>query len=223
MKKMALITTMILCLVLTACGNKEESQTTQEEVTVENTVVEEIPEEVVEETEEVETTVEEENIGDVDVSAEGLTMADMQELELGLDMFVQEIDEGTKDSFAGFKLLFPGGFYQTRILDGTVAAEMDSIAFIMDFSSRKADAPTSAREERNETLETIGKYVVHKIPYSDGQYGAEYSYRIYDTESGKALFVSIIINKNSEYQEYGDNLVSEYLPAFEEVLYNNLK
>lgn len=222
MKKMALITTMILCLVLTACGNKEESQTTQEEVAVENTVIEENPEEVVEETEEVEEPVEE-VIGDVDISEEGLTMTDMQELELGLDIPIEETAEGAFSSFEGFKILFPSSVYQTKVTDGSVEAQLESIWFILDPAARKNDAPTSAREDRNETLETIGKYVVHKMPRANDKYGLDYSYRIYDTESGNALFITIVINKNSEYQEYGDNLVNEYFPAFEEVLYNNLK
>ena len=35
--------------------------------------------------------------------------------------------------------------------------------------------------------------------------------------------ILLTINKESEYQDYGDELVAEFAPKFEEVLYSNLQ
>lgn len=220
MKKMVLLLTMILCLALTACGNKDMDETQATETTKSSVSVEEtIPEK---ESEEVKAS-EEENIGDVDISADSLSMADMQELEIGLDTPVAEIDADTSSVVEGFKVLFPGGAYITKTTNASSEVELDSIHFILSVTTEKAEAPTSAREDRDETLETIGNYVVRKIVRSNGSYGVDQTYSIYDTASGKAADIDIVITKRADYQEYCDKLVEEYMPKFEEVLYSNLQ
>lgn len=224
---------MLLILTLgvtfTACGNKsaEEIKTVESTQIVEDTkdnasVEETIPEN---ESEEVKNTDSEENIGDVDILADSLSMADMQELEIGLDTPVSETDPGTSSVVDGFKVLFPGGAYITKTTAASSEVELDSIHFILSVTTRNEEAPTSAREDRGETLETIGNYVVHKIVNSDSHnsYGVDQMYHIYDTSSGKAAYITIVINKKSDYQEYCDKLVDEYMPKFEEVLYSNLQ
>lgn len=220
MKKMVLLLTMILCLALTACGNKDTDETQATETTKSSVSVEEtIPEK---ESEEVIAT-EEENIGDVVISADSLSMADMQELEIGLDTPVAEIDADTSSVVEGFKVLFPGGAYITKTTNASSEVELDSIHFILSVTTENAEAPTSAREDRDETLETIGNYVVRKIVRSNGSYGVDQTYSIYDTASGKAADIDIVITKRADYQEYCDKLVEEYMPKFEEVLYSNLQ
>ena len=221
-KNLFLLTTMILCLTFTACGKKEAENTQTRQEAENQTVVEDTKTEEVSVTES-ESTIEE-VIGDVDLPTTNITMADMQELVAGQDIIINEINEGTRDSFDGFKLLFPNSSFQTRDGVETKEADLEKIHFILSYTSRKENAPESVREERGHTLQTIGKYVVHFIPTCEnGQYGLNYTYRIYDTESGNAIYVGIVINKKSDYQEYGDSLVEEFMPAFEEILFGNLQ
>ena len=227
MKKMVMLLILTLGVTFTACGNKsaEEIKTVESTQIVEDTkdnasVEETIPEN---ESEEVKNTDSEENIGDVDILADSLSMADMQELEIGLDTPVSETDPGTSSVVDGFKVLFPGGAYITKTTDASSEVELDSIHFILSVTTRNEEAPTSAREDREETLETIGNYVVHKIVTRNSSRGVDETYRIYDTTSGNAAYIDIIITKRSDYQEYCDKLVDEYMPKFEEVLYSNLQ
>ena len=241
MKKMVMLLILTLGVTFTACGNKsteevkktENTQIVKDTQTVKDTQMAEDTKDSVsmEETmpedkpEEVKNTDTEEIIGDVDISADSLSMADMQELEIGLDTPFSETDPGTSSVVDGFKVLFPGGAYITKTTAASSEVELDSIHFILSVTTRNEEAPTSAREDRGETLETIGSYVVHKIVYSDSHnsYGVDQMYRIYDTSSGKAAYIAIVINKRSDYQEYCDKLVEEYMPKFEEVLYSNLQ
>lgn len=227
MKKMVMLLILTLGVTFTACGNKsaEEIKTVESTQIVEDTkdnasVEETIPEN---ESEEVKNTDSEENIGDVDILADSLSMADMQELEIGLDTPVSETDPGTSSVVDGFKVLFPGGAYITKTTAASSEVELDSIHFILSVTTRNEEAPTSAREDREETLETIGNYVVHKIVTRNSSRGVDETYRIYDTTSGNAAYIDIIITKRSDYQEYCDKLVDEYMPKFEEVLYSNLQ
>lgn len=219
MKKNLFLITLILCLALTACGNKntQEVQDIQNTASVDTTSIEK-------ETEEVKIT-EEENIGDAKMKADELSMADMREFEVGIDFPSSEIDVGTSSIVEGFKVLFPSEAYITKTTVASAEVELESIHFILSITTRNQEAPTSARENRGETLETIENYVVLKrvITDSDNSYGVDQSYYIYDTESGKSANILIVINKRSDYQEYGDKLVKEYMPKFEEVLYSNLQ
>ena len=219
MKKLVTLLTIITVLMtLVGCGDTkadENKDTINEEVSVS------LDEDISENTEDKENN--EPVIGDVDVSADSLSMADMQELEIGLDTPVSETDPGTSSVVDGFKVLFPGGAYITKTTDASSEVELDSIHFILSVTTRNEEAPTSAREDREETLETIGNYVVHKIVTRNSSRGVDETYRIYDTTSGNAAYIDIIITKRSDYQEYCDKLVDEYMPKFEEVLYSNLQ
>lgn len=247
MKKMVMLLILTLGVTFTACGNKstEEVKKTENTQTVKDTQIvkdtqtvkdtqmaEDIKDSIsVEETipedkpEEAKNTDTEEIIGDVDISADSLSMADMQELEIGLDTPFSETDPGTSSVVDGFKVLFPGGAYITKTTAASSEVELDSIHFILSVTTRNEEAPTSAREDRGETLETIGNYTVLKIVNSDSQnsYGVDQMYHIYDINSGNAAYITIVINKKSDYQEYCDKLVDEYMPKFEEVLYSNLQ
>ena len=239
MKKMVMLLILTLGVTFTACGNKsteevkktentqivkdtqtvkdtQMSEDTKDSVSMEETMPEDKPEEV-------KNTDTEEIIGDVDISADSLSMADMQELEIGLDTPFSETDPGTSSVVDGFKVLFPGGAYITKTTAASSEVELDSIHFILSVTTRNEEAPTSAREDRGETLETIGNYVVHKIVTRNSSRGVDETYRIYDTISGNAAYIDIIITKRSDNQEYCDKLVEEYMPKFEEVLYSNLQ
>lgn len=73
-----------------------------------------------------------------------------------------------------------------------------------------------------ESQETIGQYVVDRKAGRDNKYGYQISYNIIDSNNN-ALMIILTINKESEYQDYGDELVAEFAPKFEEVLYSNLQ
>lgn len=236
-RKIAIMLCVICCLGLSACGKKEEQSSDVVEKTV-AAVEEKSTEESVETDKESETVAPEvetsneviaetieEVVGDVDIAPDGLTMADMQELEVGMDIPASERDEGTFSSYEGFKLLFPSGAYITNTNPGNVEAQLDSIWFILSAFTSKEENPSTVniKEERGDTLETIGKYMIRKMPIRNSSNGLQYCYDIYDTETNSALSITLTINKNKEYQEYGDKLVEEYMPKFEEVLYNNLQ
>lgn len=230
MKKVTLFTIMVLCLALTACGTKEdeERQTPREvqnEVATNNSVPEETPEEVLEElTEEIENSVEE-VIGDVDVAANELTMDDMTEQIIGLDIPVWTGEEGSEVAYEGkdFKVLFPNPMYITETHDNGVRANLETIDFVLSINTSFADVPTTVNTNRNQTMENIGNYTVVHSPGRDDKYGVQKSYHIYDTTNGTLTIVSIVINKKSEYQEYGDAFAEEFMPVFEEMLLSNLQ
>ena len=221
MKKLVTLLTIITVLMtLVGCGDTKADENKD---TINGEVSVSLDEDISEDTEEKETN--EPVIGDIDISADSLSMTDMQELEIGLDTPVSETDPGTSSVVDGFKVLFPGGAYITKTTDASSEVELDSIHFILSVTTRNEEAPTSAREDRGETLETIGDYTVLKIVNSDSQnsYGVDQMYHIYDKNSGNAAYITIVINKKSDYQEYCDKLVTEYMPKFEEVLYSNLQ
>ena len=80
----------------------------------------------------------------------------------------------------------------------------------------------NVRPDMRESQETIGQYVVDRKAGRDGKYGYQISYHIIDPNNN-ALMILLTINKESEYQDYGDELVAEFAPKFEEVLYSNLQ
>lgn len=219
MKKMALITTMILCLVLTACGNKEESQTAQEEVSVENTVVEEIPEEVVEETEEVESTVEEENIGDVDFTGD-ISVADMSILipDLDIEFETEEFSELYSKFGAEVQLLFPGGAYITAQDKGWAKAELTNETISIQISMHENGF---ASNDDRYTIEEVGKYTLEYTTNALNKYSFMREYRICNNKD-LAVDIILTVNKTGD-KDIADALIEEYVPAFEETLKNCLK
>lgn len=229
-RRIAIIVSLICCLGLAACENKEEHNSSvyeQEPIVTEEKPVEDEPA-VSGEKESVNESVEEsaeEVIGDVDVVSGEITMADMEELEVGVDFIPGERTEGTAVAFNGFRILFPGTDFITSVEPGYMEAKYDSIYFILAAFTVEEDDPSSivVREDRGETFETIGTYAVRKSPHRNSTYGLQYSYDIFDTETDSALYLTVTINKRSEYQEYGDKLVEEFVPKFEEVLYGNLQ
>lgn len=226
MKKILLITTMMLCLALTACGNKnmEETQAindTQKEVSVESTVTEKEIEEV-ERIEEVEST--EEIIGDMDVAADGLTMADMTEQVIGLDI-PMIANEGTdKETFKDFTVIFPSPMFITGYSENGARADLEAIDFVLTAVLTVSEPSNNIRENMGETQEYIGEnYVLEKRAGRNSKYGYQMSYDIINTTNNNRLMITLTINKEAEYQEYGDKLADEFSVAFEEAVRKNLE
>lgn len=216
----------MLCLALTACGNKnmEETQAindTQKEVSVESTVTEKEIEEV-ERIEEVEST--EEIIGDMDVAADGLTMADMTEQVIGLDI-PMIANEGTdKETFKDFTVIFPSPMFITGYSENGARADLEAIDFVLTAVLTVSEPSNNIRENMGETQEYIGEnYVLEKRAGRNSKYGYQMSYDIINTTNNNRLMIMLTINKEAEYQEYGDKLADEFSVAFEEAVRKNLE
>lgn len=228
MKRKAIaIISMICSLSLAGCGSAEEQKNSTPETTpVQTESVQEstIAEPATDAAETVQETVSETEVfGDVDMAAGSLTMADMVELEIGTDIpFLTQNNQADAGNFENFKILFPGSAYITEYYDNGVRAQSEAIDFILDANMTITEPSNNVRPDMGESQETIGQYVVDRRAGRDGKYGYQISYHIIDPNNN-ALMILLTINKESEYQDYGDELVAEFAPKFEEVLYSNLQ
>ena len=225
-KKIAMVMCMICCMSLAACGSTEEQKNSIPETKPVQTesVQESTIQESTAEAETVQETVSETEVfGDVDMAAGSLTMADMVELEIGTDIpFLTQNNQADAGNFENFKILFPGSAYITEYYDNGVRAQSEAIDFILDANMTITEPSNNVRPDMRESQETIGQYVVDRKAGRDGKYGYQISYHIIDPNNN-ALMILLTINKESEYQDYGDELVAEFAPKFEEVLYSNLQ
>lgn len=226
-RKTIAIISMICCLSLAACGSAEEQKNSIPETTpVQTESVQEstIVESATEATETVQETVSETEVfGDVDMAAGSLTMADMVELEIGTDIpFITYNNQADAGNFENFKILFPGSAYITEYYDNGVRAQLEAIDFVFDAIMTITEPSNNVRPDMGESQETIGQYVVDRSAGGNDKYGYQISYNIIDPNNN-ALMITLTINKKSEYQDYGDELVAEFAPKFEEVLYSNLQ
>lgn len=225
-KRIAMVVCMICCMSLAACGSTEEQKNSIPEtkpVQTESVQESTIQESTVEAETVQETVSETEVFGDVDMAAGSLTMADMVELEIGTDIpFLTQNNQADAGNFENFKILFPGSAYITEYYDNGVRAQSEAIDFILDANMTITEPSNNVRPDMRESQETIGQYVVDRKAGRDGKYGYQISYHIIDPNNN-ALMILLTINKESEYQDYGDELVAEFAPKFEEVLYSNLQ
>lgn len=225
-KRIAMVVCMICCMSLAACGSTEEQKNSIPETKPVQTesVQESTIQESTAEAETVQETVSETEVfGDVDMAAGSLTMADMVELEIGTDIpFLTQNNQADAGNFENFKILFPGSAYITEYYDNGVRAQSEAIDFILDANMTITEPSNNVRPDMRESQETIGQYVVDRKAGRDGKYGYQISYHIIDPNNN-ALMILLTINKESEYQDYGDELVAEFAPKFEEVLYSNLQ
>lgn len=225
-KKIAMVMCMICCMSLAACGSTEEQKNSIPETKPVQTesVQESTIQESTAEAETVQETVSETEVfGDVDMAAGSLTMADMVELEIGTDIpFLTQNNQADAGNFENFKILFPGSAYITEYYDNGVRAQSEAIDFILDANMTITEPSNNVRPDMRESQETIGQYVVDRKAGRDNKYGYQISYHIIDPNNN-ALMILLTINKESEYQDYGDELVAEFAPKFEEVLYRNLQ
>ena len=225
-KRIAMVVCMICCMSLAACGSTEEQKDSIPETKPVQTesVQESTIQESTAEAETVQETVSETEVfGDVDMAAGSLTMADMVELEIGTDIpFLTQNNQADAGNFENFKILFPGSAYITEYYDNGVRAQSEAIDFILDANMTITEPSNNVRPDMRESQETIGQYVVDRKAGRDGKYGYQISYHIIDPNNN-ALMILLTINKESEYQDYGDELVAEFAPKFEEVLYSNLQ
>lgn len=236
MKRKTLLIAVICCAIMTACENKETENTTNA-VAVENNATanstvekEEQPtetvavqtEEVVPETVQPNT---EEVIGDIDISADGLTMADMTEQVLGLDIPVYVAEDGSNIAYDGknFVLLFPSPMYITEYTDNGVRAQTEAIDFVLSVNTNFSDAPDSVNESRNEVKEVAGNYVIISRFVRDTDNAFQKTYNIYNTEDGTSIQMTLTINKENAYLEYDNSLIEEFIPAFEKTIKSNLQ
>lgn len=226
-RKTIAIICMLCCMSLAACGSTEElednvpeTKPVQTESVQESTIVESATETA----ETVQETVSETEVfGDVDMAAGSLTMADMVELEIGTDIpFLTQNGQVDAGNFENFKILFPGSAYITEYYDNGVRAQSEDIDFVLSVSMTITEPSNNVRPDMGESQETIGQYVVDRKAGRDNKYGYQISYDIIDPNNN-ALMILLTINKESEYQDYGDELVAEFAPKFEEVLYSNLQ
>ena len=225
-KRIAMVVCMICCMSLAACGSTEEQKNSIPETKPVQTesVQESTIQESTAEAETVQETVSETEVfGDVDMAAGSLTMADMVELEIGTDIpFMTYNNQADAGNFENFKILFPGSAYITEYYDNGVRAQSEAIDFILDANMTITEPSNNVRPDMRESQETIGQYVVDRKAGRDDKYGYQISYNIIDSNNN-ALMIMLTINKESEYQDYGDELVAEFAPKFEEVLYSNLQ
>lgn len=225
-KKIAMVMCMICCMSLAACGSTEEQKNSIPETKPVQTesVQESTIQESTAEAETVQETVSETEVfGDVDMAAGSLTMADMVELEIRTDIpFLTQNNQADAGNFENFKILFPGSAYITEYYDNGVRAQSEAIDFILDANMTITEPSNNVRPDMRESQETIGQYVVDRKAGRDNKYGYQISYHIIDPNNN-ALMILLTINKESEYQDYGDELVAEFAPKFEEVLYSNLQ
>lgn len=225
-KRIAMVMCMICCMSLAACGSTEEQKNSIPETKPVQTesVQESTIQEFTAEAETVQETVSETEVfGDVDMAAGSLTMADMVELEIGTDIpFMTYNNQADMGNFENFKILFPGSAYITEYYDNGVRAQSEAIDFILDAIMTITEPSNNVRPDMGESQETIGQYVVDRSAGRNDKYGYQISYNIIDSNNN-ALMITLTINKKSEYQDYGDELVAEFAPKFEEVLYSNLQ
>ena len=215
-----------IATIMVGCGNKNTEKTTENNEVVES-VTTETTQEVEEKTEESisEEPVEEEVIGDVDIAADGLTMADMTEQVIGLDIPVYVAEDGANIAYDGknFTLIFPSPMYISEYTDTGVRAQTEAIDFVLSVQSNFSDAPESVNESRNEVKEIIGDYVVVSRLAKNTDNAFIKTYNIYNPEEGTSIQITLTINKEDEYLDYDNTLIKEYIPAFENSIKNNLQ
>lgn len=242
-RKIAIMLCVICCLGLVACGEKEEqsSNMSEKETTViqDKAVEGNVAEDNVEATEEKEndnispeTEVSdeiieeamEEVIGDVDVAADELSMADMTEQVIGLDI-PMIANEGTdKETFKDFTVIFPSPMFITGYSENGARADLEAIDFVLTAVLTISEPSNNIRENMGETQEYIGEnYVLEKRAGRNSKYGYQMSYDIINTTNNNRLMITLTINKEAEYQEYGDKLADEFSVAFEEAVRKNLE
>lgn len=226
MKKNVLLVVLMITIatIMVGCGNKNTEKTTENNEVVES-VTTETTQEVEETTEEpiTEEPVEEEVIGDVDIAADGLTMADMTEQVIGLDI-PMVTNEGTdKETFDNFTVIFPSPMFITGYSDNGASAKLESIDFEIQAVLTIGEPSNNIREEMGESQEYIGNYVLEKRAGRNDNYAYQMSYRIINPTNNNKLMITLTINKESEYQEYGNQLVDEFSVAFEESIRKNLQ
>ena len=242
-RKIAIMICVICCLGLVACGAKGEqsSNMAEKETTVvqDKAVEEKVVEDNFEPTEEkendnispeteasdeiIEETMEE-VIGDMDVAADGLTMADMTEQVIGLDI-PMIANEGTdKETFKDFTVIFPSPMFITGYSENGVEVDLEAIDFVLTAVLTTGEPSNNIRESMGETQEYIGEnYVLEKRAGRNDEYAYQMSYRIIDVTNNNKLMITLTVNKEAEYQEYCDKLVDEFSVAFEEAVRKNLE
>lgn len=226
MKKNVLLVVLMITIatIMVGCGNKNTEKTTENNEVIESTT--ETTQEVEETTEETitEEPVEEEVIGDVDIAPDELTMEDMTEQVIGLDI-PMVTNEGTdKETFKDFTVIFPSPMFITEYSDNGARANLESIDFIITAVLTKSEPSNNIRENMGETQEYIGEnYVLEKKAGRNNKYGYQVSYDIINITNNNRLMITVTINKIAEYQEYCDKLVDEFSVAFEESIRKNLQ
>ncbi len=241
-RKITIMICVICCLGLVACGAKGEqsSNMAEKETTVvqDKAVEEKVVEDNFEPTEEkendnispeteasdeiIEETMEE-VIGDMDVAADGLTMADMTEQVIGLDIPMLTNEGTDKETFDNFTVIFPSPMFITGYSDNGASAKLESIDFEIQAVLTIGEPSNNIREEMGESQEYIGNYVLEKRAGRNDNYAYQMSYRIINPTNNNKLMITLTINKEAEYQEYCDKLVDEFSVAFEEAVRKNLE
>ena len=165
----------------------------------------------------------EEVTGDIDVAADGLTMADMTEQVIGLDI-PMIANEGTdKETFKDFTVIFPSPMFITGYSENGVEVDLEAIDFVLTAVLTTGEPSNNIRESMGETQEYIGEnYVLEKRAGRNDEYAYQMSYRIIDVTNNNKLMITLTVNKEAEYQEYCDKLVDEFSVAFEEAVRKNL-
>ena len=166
----------------------------------------------------------EEVTGDIDVAADGLTMADMTEQVIGLDI-PMIANEGTdKETFKDFTVIFPSPMFITGYSENGVEVDLEAIDFVLTAVLTTGEPSNNIRESMGETQEYIGEnYVLEKRAGRNDEYAYQMSYRIIDVTNNNKLMITLTVNKEAEYQEYCDKLVDEFSVAFEEAVRKNLE
>lgn len=164
-------------------------------------------------------------IGDIDISAMELTMNEMEELVVGLDIPMRSdaTDKTLLEDFnnSNFKVLFPKGKFHTGYIGG-ITVQLEEIDFYIGCDVSIYPKFITEENPTADSFETIGKYILEPNTLEDTKEDFLRFYRIFNTETNAMMVVSLQIDKKSDYQEYGDVLTNEFIPAFEEVLKSNL-
>lgn len=217
MKKRLITVLMItVAMLLAACGTEDKDNTTE----VGGTVVENpsVPVESVVEPETIpaDEDVFEEIIGDEDIF---MTMDDMEVKVVGETIEIVDKNGLWADfGMEHFELLFP----RASFLIDSRHAETAGIKF--DVAVKMKEGSPSFRLDDNVTVEEYNNYTLRTEQGRNSEFGFQKEYDIYNPNTDTYLYILLTIDKTQdEYQTQADELVEQFVPAFEEVLLNNLQ
>lgn len=223
MKKNVLATLMMIIFAMATicgCGNNNTEDTKNNSEVV-SSVAEETEKETEENNMDVETT--ETVIGDVDATPDALSMDDMVEQVVGLDIPLIKNAGTDETAFNNFTVLFPSSEYITEYYEDGAGAKLEAIDFEISIVLMNGEPNNNIREDMGESQEYIGDYVLEKSAGGNDDIGYQMTYNIVKPSCNTMLNITITVNKNRDYQEYCNALVEEFAPKFEESILKNIQ
>ena len=206
--KILLICSLLMVLIISGCGNKNNTSTTTESTSIDTE--KEIQKEEV--------------IGDVDITRD-ITIDDCQEMILGSDLVIDysSFPEERKEAWntlgrTDLKVLFPKGEFITSQDNANIAkSEKISVEVTAEPIMNNSDVYSNEN-----ILINNEKYIVIKDVDDNASDDDSYFYivyMIYDLKNNAHIKETVVINKFDI--EYANKFIDEYIPKFEETLVKN--